>query len=366
MKSKRILIFIWDLGIGGIQKRIKDIILSKRNDKNINFYLLVKDNKKQGFYKEINESSNVKIIFYERKYFFKKIDSLIWIVKNLNEIRPDTVLTFLDSFSVYMLAIKMFFGYKFKLILNEGILTSYYLKNFRKKSERLWKTLVKIFYPKADLIIVPSNACKNDLVKNLNINEKIIKVIPNWTLFKIDNKNRYKKEFDLIYVGRLEKEKAVEDLIFIVENLLKKYPNIRLVIIGNGYEENNLKNLVNRLGLNKNIIFTGFISNVSEYLQKSKIFVIPSKNEGIPNVVLEAYECGLPVVSNNFLGVEEVVLNNITGFVVKDRKQMNKKVLELIKNKKLIKDMGREGKLFKDKKFGVKNQDEFIGELLKP
>lgn len=365
MKSRKVLIFIWDLGIGGIQKRIKDILLSQNNNKKIKFYVLVKNKKDEGFYNKVKHLSNVKIYFSKESKFFSKIKMLFWVLKKINSIKPDVVLTFLDSFSVYMSVLKNLFNYKYKLILNEGILTSRYIKHFRKKTAFFWNLMVKIYYPKANLIIVPSIACKNDLIKNYFINKRLIKVIPNWTLFKVNEREIIKKEFDLIYVGRIEKEKAVDDLIFVVKKLSKHYPKIRLAILGIGSEENKIKDLVKKFNLDKNVYFFGFVNNVSKYLQKSKIFVIPSKNEGIPNVVLEAYECGLPIVSNNFLGANEVVVNKKTGFIVKNRSELYEKVLYLMKNNKIRKDMGREGKIFKDKKFGKKNQDEFIGELLK-
>lgn len=106
---------------------------------------------------------------------------------------------------------------------------------------------------------------------------------------------------DLAYCGRLKGHKNVHLFIEAV-GLLKRYrPNISAVIIGDGPESGNLRNLTSRLGLDGNIVFTGALDDFDDviaWLKSSKIFVNPSSKEGGGSITLfEANACGLPVIA---------------------------------------------------------------------
>ena len=93
--------------------------------------------------------------------------------------------------------------------------------------------------------------------------------------------------------------------------------------------------------LENNVIMPGFVSSeeVKEYELKSDIYIMTSLRECFPMVLLEAYNCGLPIISFDILtGPREIVKNNITGYLIKDRncKLMAQKINELLKDKKEI------------------------------
>ncbi len=126
-------------------------------------------------------------------------------------------------------------------------------------------------------------------------------VIPNGIDFEhIARVNRSCEESDLVFAGRLVKEKNVDLIIRAVRILRKSVPDVKCVIIGDGPEKQALVRLSDRLGVGGNIVFKGFLDNhddVIACMKSSKVFVLPSTREGFGIVVLEANACGIPVVT---------------------------------------------------------------------
>jgi len=105
---------------------------------------------------------------------------------------------------------------------------------------------------------------------------------------------------DLIFVGRLIKEKHVDVLVEAVRILAKKQSDLRLIIIGEGPEYEPIRNLIHSSALDNNIRIMGFFENHDEVisrLKSSRVFVLPSTREGFGIAALEALGCGLPVVT---------------------------------------------------------------------
>lgn len=105
---------------------------------------------------------------------------------------------------------------------------------------------------------------------------------------------------DVLYVGRLVKDKNIHILIKAISDLAQKDPAIRCIIIGKGLEKNRLERLAARLNLQRNIIFLEPLAKASEiyaYMKAAKVFCLPSTREGFSIVTLEALGCGTPVVT---------------------------------------------------------------------
>jgi len=105
---------------------------------------------------------------------------------------------------------------------------------------------------------------------------------------------------DVIFAGRLIKEKNIDVLIKSIGLIKDAIPNINCLIIGDGPERAYLEKLTHDLGLEGNIRFLGFLAcsgDVFSYMKSSKVFVLPSIREGFGIVVLEANACGLPVIT---------------------------------------------------------------------
>ena len=154
-------------------------------------------------------------------------------------------------------------------------------------------------------------------IKNINRN---IEVIRNGIdLRKFENikvkKTPYPK---ILWVGRFDKVKRVENLIIAMEHVIQKVPNAKLTLVGYGYEENNLRKLIKKLNLSKHVEFAGKKTGddlIREY-KSSHLFGICSDSEGQPLSILEAQAAYLPVVATKTGGIPEIVKDNVNGLLV--------------------------------------------------
>jgi glycosyltransferase involved in cell wall biosynthesis len=199
---------------------------------------------------------------------------------------------------------------------------------------KLNKLLVRILYPKADLIIAVSYGVKHSLV-NLGVEEEKIKVIYN--PYPIDEIRELAKEplgsyeeiFKhpvLITAGRLTKPKGQWYLLRVFKALKERHKDLRLVILGEGELKDYLVRLSEELGLKTyvwdrdklsesfDVYFLGFQKNPFKFIARSKLFVFPSLWEGFPNALVEAMACGVCVVSSDCRSGPREILAPNTDF----------------------------------------------------
>jgi len=199
---------------------------------------------------------------------------------------------------------------------------------------KLNKLLVRILYPKADLIIAVSQGVKESLI-NLGIEEEKIKVIYN--PYPIDEIRELAKEplgsyeeiFKhpvLITTGRLTKQKGQWYLLRVFKALKEKHKDLKLVILGEGELKDYLVELSQELGLKTyvwdrdrlsesfDVYFLGFQKNPFKFMAGSKLFVFPSLWEGFPNALVEAMACGVAVVSSDCRSSPREILAPNTDF----------------------------------------------------
>ena len=181
------------------------------------------------------------------------------------------------------------------------------------------KVVEKITAHLADTNIAISERTKRDL-ENIGVKREV-KAIPIGTDFKkIERIKELGERSDIIFAGRLIKEKNVDVLIKAIEMVRQKIPDIKCIIIGDGPEKRNLERLVRDLEMEDNVKFTGFLDSHDEvisYMKSSKIFVLPSTREGFGIVALEANACGLPVVTVNHIrnAASDLIKNDENGYV---------------------------------------------------
>ncbi len=154
----------------------------------------------------------------------------------------------------------------------------------------------------------------------------------------IDEAKPSSEPYDVLYVGRLIKEKNVDLLI---ESLsMGNLPNLRCGIIGDGPERENLEALTRRFHLTERVKFLGFVENVYSHMKSSKVFVLPSSREGFGIVVIEANACGTPVLVLNHpnnAATELIIGNN--GFVCRDGAEIAEKICQLLSDNDLRHEM---------------------------
>lgn len=218
--------------------------------------------------------------------------------------------------------------------------------------ERSKNYFKKLVYNNAKICIAASNKIKEYFEQ---IRCKNIKVIPNGIeLKRFQNLNReesrkkmgFDNEFVIITVARLEKVKGLEYLIKALDILKKRSgENYKLLIIGEGTERDNLKNLTKKLKLENSIKFLGQISNqdIPNYLSAADCFVLPSISEGFGIVILEAMAANVPIVATRVGGILDIIENEKTGILVqsKNSNQIAKAVYELYSNPEFAKNLAK-------------------------
>ena len=120
-----------------------------------------------------------------------------------------------------------------------------------------------------------------------------------------------------LFLGRLGKRKGAYDIILAVERLTQVYPDILVYMAGDG-EITQVKNLINKKNLNKNIEIMGWINfeEKIKLLKKVCTVLLPSYNEGLPMTILEGMAAGKVIISTNVGGIPELVENNINGLII--------------------------------------------------
>ncbi|MCC7118163.1 MAG: glycosyltransferase [Anaerolineales bacterium] len=169
------------------------------------------------------------------------------------------------------------------------------------------------------------------------------------SLERIDRRE-VRAEFDLqendiflLSVGRLVRQKAHEILISAMPQILKRHPNVKLGICGDGVLRTKLETQIENLRLASSVKLLGRWDNVSRFLIAADIFVLPSRWEGLPIALLEAMSAGLPVVATNVEGVDEVIVERESGFLVpvENSQLLAEAILKLIDDPRLLIDMGK-------------------------
>lgn len=123
-------------------------------------------------------------------------------------------------------------------------------------------------------------------------------------------------KFVITSVGRITHLKGYQYLIQALPTVLKVLPDTELWLIGDGTDLPRLKNIASDLGVENHIHFWGQQENVGDWLQKSDLFVLPSLVEAMPTVILEAMACGVPVIASKLPGLEEIITEGRTGWLI--------------------------------------------------
>ena len=152
----------------------------------------------------------------------------------------------------------------------------------------------------------------------------------------------------VLWIGRFVTIKGVEFLIQAIPEVMTQEPKTLLVLIGDGELEDQIKASVEQLGVMDSVRFAGKIlaEDIPLWLNAADIFILPSLNEGRPNVILEAMACETPVLATNVGGIPELVKDGQNGFLVpaKDSAKLAERLLDLLKNEHLRMKMGKIGR----------------------
>ncbi|MHB9129436.1 MAG: glycosyltransferase, partial [Candidatus Humimicrobiaceae bacterium] len=170
--------------------------------------------------------------------------------------------------------------------------------------------------------------CKKNIytIPNGNDYEKIQKIIP------------AQKKSDVIFAGRLLSNKNVDVLIKSIQLVKERKPEIKCLIVGDGPEKKNMEILAQKLNMENNINFLGFLGNhddVYAIMKSSKVFVLPSTREGFGIVVIEANACGLPVITIDHKdnAARDLIEEGKNGFICQlDKEKIAKIIVGILEN----------------------------------
>lgn len=235
---------------------------------------------------------------------------------------------------------------KFLLTLQEG------------DSEKHILSRVGIFYPfwrlifkKADYIQAISNYLA-DFARRHGAKCQIA-VVPNGVdlqKFKSQNlkvKSSSQNSKVIITTSRLVYKNGIDILIKAVAELKAKNYKLKVIIVGSGPEDQNLKKLAKNLGLSNEVIFLGHIEpdKIPEYLYQADVFVRPSRSEGLGNSFLEAMAAGLPVIGTAVGGIPDFLEDEVTGLFCKaeDHNDLAEKIKLLLSDSNLSNKLSQNG-----------------------
>lgn len=195
-------------------------------------------------------------------------------------------------------------------------------------------------------IITVSEAAKRILIQKSNLKAENITTIYNTIETQCDNKVvdhellKLKKKgcFVVAQVSRIIDYKGVYDFVEVAKETSKVNENIKFVLLGDGPELNNIRNLVKRENLEDFIYLLGSKNNIIEHLRHIDLLLLCSYIEGLPLAPLEAFSQGIPAIATNIDGTNEEIENGYNGYLVemKDIKGFKEKILKVYNDETLL------------------------------
>ncbi len=332
--SKKIIFFVPNIDDGGIEKNLiilSNYFLKKNHDVEIIFSRISKN---------ISKKLNSKIILKKTNNYFNlkflnervnnSINCFIFCLLKL-KVKKQSVLFSLQDHPFGILLSKIKSIPSIIRIANHPVGSLKYFNNFFIYKIKLFIKL--FFYHFTNIIICNSKESASYFKNSLIYKEKIFSI--HNPINRKQHKGEYRrKKYELVTLGRLEKQKNLEGLIKAIFLTSKKIPSIRLTIVGKGSQKMKLKKLVKEFKLTKHIKFRNF-SNPHLYFKHHGVFILNSFFEGLPNVLIEAIQYKIPIISSKCQsGPAEILLNGKYGYLVKvnDPKDLSSKIEKVIFN----------------------------------
>lgn len=328
-KNKKISILALHLGYGGVEKsiidqanmlsefydvevvslyKLYDYIPYKVNDKvKIKYLSNLKPNRNE--FKDAVKSKNIKDIINEG---FKAIKILYLKRKLVSDYIYNCDSNVVISSRIDFTKLLNRYGNNLAVKVAEEHV---YHNNSKKYFKLLKKSMKNINY-----LIPASKYLYEDYEKLFKNENVIVKYIPQIVGDISLNKSKC-NNYNIVSVGRLSKEKGYDDLIKVFDLVHKKNKKIKLIIVGDGDEKENLENLVCQYKLNKYIKFTGFLTQdkLKDVYINSSLYVMTSLEESFGLVLLEAMSYGIPCIAfDSALGAKEII-DDKSGILIKNR-----------------------------------------------
>jgi len=241
------------------------------------------------------------------------------------------------------------------------------------KNSWWYKWTIRVF---SDGIITNTNTIKEFYDSFLPVDNGFVKVVFNGVEKVPDNLSGFdyskyipeseQDPFIILSTGRLARQKGFKFLIEAAAKIVRKHPNVYFFLAGQGKLESELKKQIECSGIENNFILLGFIEDIHPLLKNADVFVFSSLYEGMPNSILEAMAHGMPVISTNVNGVQELIDEGINGLTVPpgDSESLFDALEYVFSNEKELDKLGQNAKAFVDEHFAVEKMVENLNDLL--
>ncbi|MDQ1284100.1 MAG: hypothetical protein QG620_448 [Patescibacteria group bacterium] len=273
--------------------------------------------KKRGELANKFEEKNIPLINIEQKNFFN-IRSYRQLLKTVKNTQPDLVVTYLfHADAIGRLFLQVFTNTKIIPFLR----TTYNHKKYF--SAQLFEKLTKHFVKN---YLANSQSVKNFYVKNIGVPPEKITVIPNgidvdfYDKIKRDENLRKslgikKEETAIICVANLHINKGHKYLLEAFEEVYRENKGLKLLLVGDGEEKENLLKQVKNYQSEKNILFLGKRNDVPQLLKISDIFILPTLFEGMSNAIIEAMAAEVPIITTDIPENHNLIENKKSGLL---------------------------------------------------
>ncbi len=225
---------------------------------------------------------------------------------------------------------------------------------FDKSSKKIVEYITKFFCDKTCTELIVPTKKTYDLFKQKYKYDRDIYIIPTGIETERFSRDRYTKseldyirskhqinkdDFVILYLGRLGKEKNIEFIVDVYSSIVKKEHHTKLLLVGDGPDEEYLKKKVSNIGINKNVIFAGKVpyEDAPKYYNISNVFITASHFETQGLTVVEALASQLPAVCINDESFSGTIINDYNGFIFNTEEECIECILKIKNNKNLEK-----------------------------
>jgi len=236
------------------------------------------------------------------------------------------------------------------------------LKNIQRKIEKAYNSRT---LQNADKVLVMNNFTKELVTNYYNVSKEKISIVTNGTdLNKFYNIKENNKR--IIFSGAMYYHRGIDILLDSVSEVVNKINDVEFLLLGDGPEMEKLQDIVNKNNLSENVIFKGWIQReeIPEFLANSSIGIGPLRTTDVtkgalPIKVLEYMASSLPILAMKETLPEEVLKNNVNGYIIENSEELAQKIIHLLENENIRNEMGTNSRKMV-KKFDWKNVAESI------
>ena len=261
------------------------------------------------------------------------LKKMMWLRKHINSEKPDVVIAFM--LEVYCVTLASLIGVSVPVISSERIDPHFF---GRAKGLLRWLLLRRTTH-----LVVQTVRIKDFYSAKLQSRTTII---PNPVTDKVFSLTPTLKQKRIIAVGRLAYQKNYPMMFRAFAKVHHDFPDWQLVVYGNGPQKDEIRGVIERLGMEGHIILAGKSDHVVEEMNKSSLFVMSSDYEGMSNALLEAVCVGLPVISTDVSGARDLITEGVNGYIVPvgNERALTLALSSMLSSPEKMDEMGRQSK----------------------